>query len=134
MLLTLGGVVPLLLAVSSIRDHSLWVAIEYNNVLDEYVVFMRSMREYTGLVFTVGKLFKQSQVRGVPVGDQGHIVATLVRDVLRFVPVFYAFTAVLAARLVHFAVGYMYTMTVKDACRAHVANVGVRHIDGVAQG
>ena len=138
-LLTVLGVLPVLLTVSDMRGKSQAAAIGLNNFLDEYATFARSARLATAengewqVLILEEPTYKWSEERGVMLGAQGRIVDEMVDDLLVFVPVFYAFAAVIALRLVHFCVGYMYTLAVKDACRSHVANVGVRAVEGAAQ-
>lgn len=132
---TLAAVLLLLLAVSSIRDSSQAAAIEYNGLLDAIVQFLRDIREATGEVYQVHAV-KLSETRGVMVHttDAEGIPESVLGDVLRFVPVSYVLTALLGARVVHFCLGYMYTLVMKDACRSHVAHVAVRHVDGGVAG
>lgn len=47
-------------------------------------------------------------------------------SIVNYIPVFYIFVTVCMLRLIHFSVGYAYTLVVMDACREHVAKIAVR--------
>ena len=130
MIATFVGVVPVLLAISTLRDDSQEVAISLNQSLDELIALYIRQQQVLGVINTVpGGIVRPSLERGDMVGRQGDVVEDMVSDLLRFVPVFYLFASLIALRVVHFSVGYMYTLAVKDACRVHVAKVAVKAVD-----